>query len=235
MTTATQIPQMSVAEVSIEFPNALKIFNKYKIDYCCGGQRSFEEACNAAKISSELVWEAINKNGKEAGSAINFKNWSPSLLVDYILDQHHNYVREAIPLLDVLFDKVCSAHGDNHPELFEIKNSFQLLSEELMQHMDKEERILFPAIKMMRDSSTEFPFAQPITVMKDEHESAGNLIKEIRTLTSNYTVPKDVCTTYRMMFTKLEAFDNDLMQHIHLENNILFEKVNNPDISNSWS
>lgn len=215
---------MSVADVVVQFPKALEVFNHYKIDYCCGGKRSFKEACEKAGIDSVAVWEAISQNGDD-DLTTNFKKWSPSLLVDYILDQHHTYVRDNIPLLQELLNKVCDVHGAQHPELLKLRENFIFLAEELYSHMEKEERILFPAIKMMSGSAQSFPIAQPIAVMMDEHESAGKIIKEIRRLTSNYALPSDVCTTYRIMFKKLEAFDNDLMQHIHLENNILFEKV----------
>ncbi len=224
MNTETQIPDMSVADVAVQFPKALEVFNKHRIDYCCGGKRSFKEACEKAGIDSGEVWDAIAKKG-EIEQMTNFKKWSPELLVDYILDQHHTYVRENIPLLEELLDKICEVHGAQHPELTEVRDLFLLLKRELLQHMEKEERILFPAIKMMRDASKIVPLTQPISVMKDEHELAGTLVKEIRKLTSNYTLPNDVCTTYRIAFNKLDAFDNDLMQHIHLENNILFEKV----------
>ena len=215
---------MSVADVAVQFPKALEVFNHYRIDYCCGGKRSFKEVCENAGLDAASIWETISKDGEEELTT-NFKKWSASLLVDYILDQHHTYVRDNIPMLQELLSKVCDVHGTHHPELLEIRACFISLAEELYHHMEKEERILFPAIKMMGDSTRSIPIAQPIAVMMDEHESAGRLIKEIRRLTSNYTLPSDVCTTYRMTFKKLEAFDNDLMQHNHLENNILFEKV----------
>lgn len=216
---------MSVADVAVQFPQALAIFNKHRIDYCCGGKRSFSEACEKAGISSEEVWESISHEAESDRSVTQFKKWSPSLLVDYILDQHHTYVKQAIPLLKELLDKVCDVHGKEHAELFAVREKFILLSKELLQHMEKEERVLFPAIKMIADQSKVYPIEQPLAVMKEEHEEAGKLIKEIRELTGNYTLPNDVCTTYRITYTKLEAFDNDLMQHIHLENNILFEKI----------
>lgn len=225
MNTETEIPNMSVADVAIEFPQALEVFNTYRIDYCCGGKRSFKEACEKAGVSSTKVWESISDAEESNLSVTHFRKWSPSLLIDYILDQHHAYVRESIPMLQELLDKVCDVHSMEHPELLGVRTKFNLLSKELVQHMEKEERILFPAIKLMSNSSKVIPIEQPLAVMKDEHEEAGNLIKEIRELTSNYTLPNDVCTTYRITYKKLEAFDNDLMQHIHLENNILFEKI----------
>lgn len=221
MTTQTT-QAMSVADVALKYPNALKVFNRYHVDYCCGGNQPLEEACKRAGADYETIWREIT----EADSTIkgpDFNRWSPSLLVDYILEHHHVYVKEAIPLLGELLDKLCDVHGRNHPELFDIRKKFTLLSDELIQHMHKEERVLFPAIKA--GASAQLPLDGPLRVMMNEHEAAGNLIKEIRGLTGNFTLPDDVCTTYRLTFRKLEDFDNDLMQHVHLENNILFRKV----------
>lgn len=228
METESIMSGLSVAEVAINYPHALEVLNKHHIDYCCGGQFSFQEACEKSGVAPEKVWEQIVKEDNAEGSSINFEKWSPALLVNYIIDQHHGYVKSSIPLLKELLDKVCDVHGKEHPELLEVRAQFILLSEELTQHLLKEERIIFPAIKKMEATAQTIWLDRPIAVMKEEHETAGDLIKEIRRLTSNYTVPNNVCTTYRITYNKLEVFDTDLMRHIHLENNILFEKVRQP-------
>lgn len=225
MCTAAQIPELSVTEVALKYPHALEVFNKYHIDYCCGGQLSFQSACEKSGVASNLVWEQIVKGDTTEGLSNNFKKWSPALLVDYIIDQYHGYIKASIPLLKELLKKVSEEHSREHPELHEVRAQFILLSEELSQHLLKEERILFPAIKKREATSQTIALDQPIAVMREEHEMAGDLLREIRRLTSNYMLPNDVCTTYRMTYNKLEAFDMDLMRHIHLENNILFEKV----------
>jgi len=214
---------LSAAEVVLQYPNALQVFNKFHIDYCCGGHVSFQEACDQAGVDFETVWNEI-ASSKASTNMHHFDQWSPSLLVDYIVDQHHAYVRNSIPELQALLARIVDVHGRHHPELLDIQQSFSALSEELMQHMLKEEHILFPAIKS--GAIARMPLQGPIAVMMEEHQIAGNLIKEIRDKSCNYTLPDDVCTTYRLTLQKLEAFDNDLMQHIHLENNILFRKVN---------
>lgn len=223
-----QIPELSIAEVALKYPQALEVLNKYHIDYCCGGQHSFQSACEKSGVASKLVWEQIVKEDTAEGQSSNFEKWSPALLADYIIDQHHGYVKASIPLLKELLKKVSDEHGREHPELQEVRAQFIILSEELSQHLLKEERILFPAIKKMEATSQTIALDQPIAVMREEHEEAGDLIKEIRRLTGNYTLPNDVCTTYRMTYNKLEAFDKDLMRHIHLENNILFKKAKQP-------
>lgn len=217
------IPALSVAEVVLQFPNALNIFNQHRIDYCCGGNMSFQEACARARVDVESVWNEINYATTSIDGP-NFGKWSIPLLIDYIVDQHHSYVRDSIPVLQELLQKLCDVHGRHHPELYDIQEKFNLLADELLQHMYKEEHILFPAMKS--GLAAPMPLQVPIDVMMEEHQMAGDLVKEIRGKSRNYTCPDDVCTTYRLTLQKMEAFDNDLMQHIHLENNILFRKVN---------
>ena len=156
------------------------------------------------------------------------------MLVDFIIQNHHSYVTSAIPEIKALLDKVCAAHGNDNPELLAVREDFLELAEELISHMKKEEFVLFPAIKRL-DAQThdDHPLAgaiqTPISAMEHEHVLAGDLIKHIRSLTSNYIPPDFACPTYRITLTKLQQFDNDLMRHIHLENNILFERMK------SWS
>jgi regulator of cell morphogenesis and NO signaling len=152
------------------------------------------------------------------------------LLVDFIIQNHHSYVTDAIPELKALLDKVCAAHGNDSLELLNIREDFQDLAEELSSHMQKEEFVLFPAIKRLESQHhADHPLAgaiqSPIAAMEHEHTLAGDLIKHIRTLSNNYTPPDFACPTYRIAYKKLQEFDNDLMRHIHLENNILFQRM----------
>ncbi|HNP94213.1 MAG TPA: iron-sulfur cluster repair di-iron protein [Cyclobacteriaceae bacterium] len=216
----TTIGELTVADVAMKYPQSIGILNRYFIDYCCGGTKSFTEACVAAGQDSDTVWDEIMTT-RSGGAAVDFEKWTAGLLADYIVEQHHHYVKEAIPVLTALLDKVSKVHGADHPELMEIKMKFQVLAEELLQHMFKEERVLFPAIK----GKSELSLQAPVKVMEEEHELAGNLIKEIRSLSGNYTCPDGVCITYRATYQQLQLFEEDLMQHVHLENNILFRKI----------
>jgi regulator of cell morphogenesis and NO signaling len=222
---------ITVAQLAIDYPGALQVFVKYNIDYCCGGHRSLKDACIRVGLNPDRIKDEILKDARDATSNVfRVQNWSSSLLVDYIIENHHTYVKTAIPEIKALLDKVCDAHGEDSIELLSIRDDFNDLAEELLQHMQKEEFVLFPAIKRLeRDINAKHPLAitiqAPVGALEHEHESAGELIKSIRLQAKNYTPPDFACPTFRITFKKLQEFDNDLMTHIHLENNILFERV----------
>lgn len=220
----------TVAQLAISHPGALAVFTKYNIDYCCGGHRSIEDACmriglDPEKIKAEIFQSSVTENTQ----AIRPETWTSSFLVDYIIQNHHSYIRNAIPEITALLDKVCNAHGHDCHELLHIRENFFDLTDELLTHMQKEELVLFPAIKNLesqnKDRNSSLPLLGPVDVMEKEHELAGDLVKEIRTLSNNYTPPDFACPTFRITFNRLQEFDNDLMKHIHLENNILFERL----------
>ena len=218
-----QIPNVSVGEIAISYPNGLNILNRHKIDYCCGGDISFLEACKKRGLNPETVWSEIVHVRGQGASALRVANWESSLLIDYIIQNHHVFVKESIPQIEELLDKVCAIHGEDHIELAEIRDDFNDLARELLSHLEKEEEILFPAIK--KSVSNAALLKNPILAMEHEHHVAGSLLKSIRQLSNDYTVPRDACATFRILYKKLEEFDQDLMQHIHLENNVLFKRV----------
>jgi regulator of cell morphogenesis and NO signaling len=225
----------SVADVALNFPQAMEILTRYNLDYCCNGKKPFTEACKKANIDAEKVWFEIlqSKANHGADNRMRFDTWQPELLIEFILQHHHNYVREAIPTIQELLDKVCLAHGNDQPELQSVRSHFNDLAQELLSHMPKEEEILFPAIRRLMkqpalkaEGSPVLENLQgPIHVMEHEHDRAGDCVKIIRALTNHYTVPAYACPTFSLTYKMLQEFDNDLMQHIHLENNILFPKV----------
>ena len=228
-TTKLEFVESSVADVAIQYPHALAIFHKHNIDFCCGGKRLFKDACDKKGLNSRLIWdEIVHSKSVENLNLLRFHSWDASLLVDFIIQNHHAYVKEAIPQLQELLDKVCSVHGEDHIELIEIRDDFNDLATELLTHMNKEEMFLFPAIKNSTQKAfTYTPLDGPIGVMEQEHEIAGDLMKSIRQLTKNYAIPRDACPTLQLTYKKLKEFDYDLMQHVHLENNVLFERLMN--------
>ena len=225
----------SVAEIALHFPHAIEILNKYNLDYCCNGKKRFEDVCNTRNLDSDQIWSELLKTNANPGfdKRIRFETWNLSLLIDFILQNHHRYVRESIPEIRELLDKVCNVHGHEEPALHKIREDFINLANELWAHMPKEEEILFPAIDKLIQQKNGFikgsnyltNLDAPILAMEHEHESAGDLLKSIRSLTNNYTPPTFACPTYQITYKMLQEFDNDLMQHIHLENNILFPKA----------
>jgi regulator of cell morphogenesis and NO signaling len=219
----------TVAQLAVAHPGALAVFTRYNIDYCCGGHRSLEDACRRVGLDPEKIRaEILQSSGDETKKEIHPETWSSSFLAEYIVEIHHKYVRKSIP--EAFLDKVCDAHGNDCSELLRIRENFLDLSEELISHMEKEEIALFPAIRRLEAQNNDaHPLTSaihaPISAMEHEHLIAGDLVKQIRTLSNNYTPPEFACPTFRITYKKLQEFDNDLMRHIHLENNILFERL----------
>ena len=228
---------MKVRDVVLELPQATRVFEKLKIDYCCGGDKPLGEACATAGVKVENL-ERMLAEAEQAEvrgkSSLDFQKATLSELIGHILDKHHVYTREEMARLEPLIVKVIAAHGENHPELRQIGEVFQTLCADLKPHMFKEEQILFPYILEMEKSALQnrpAPFApfgtvnNPIHMMMMEHDTVGDLLRELRALSSNYAVPPDGCISYQTLYQALEAFEGDLHQHIHLENNLLFPRA----------
>lgn len=211
------------------------IFKAYGIDFCCGGKRSLSQVCKKHGVNIENLkkdLEAIDR--QPIMPSQDFYSWNLDFLCDYIVNTHHRYVVKAMPLIFEYTQKVERAHGNTQPEVIEIANNFIKIMEELNSHMMKEEKILFPYIKNMalaKENETKpelshFSTVQnPIDMMELEHEEVGKLLNDIKQLSNNYTPPVGACTTYRISYLKLKEFENDLHQHIHIENNILFPRA----------
>ncbi|MFH6997040.1 iron-sulfur cluster repair di-iron protein [Flavobacterium sp. FlaQc-57] len=210
------------------------VFTKYKIDFCCKGNRTLNEVCEKSSIDSDvLVQNLSDVLQSENNNNIDFNSWPLDLLADYIEKTHHRYVEDKTTILLQFLDKLCKVHGEGHPELFKINQLFTECAGELSQHMKKEELMLFPFVKrMVKTKEADGPLSQPsfgtvsnpIAMMMHEHDNEGDRFREIANLTNNYTAPSDGCTTYKVTFAMLKEFEEDLHKHIHLENNILFPK-----------
>ncbi|MBK8699438.1 MAG: iron-sulfur cluster repair di-iron protein [Saprospiraceae bacterium] len=220
-----------IGEVVAKDYRTASIFNKYKIDFCCNGKRTIEQACKEdSQISSRLLEELNTLSEQKSDANIDFSSWPADLLIDYILKIHHRYVVDKSNEIKPFLDKVCRVHGQNHPELFKIREMFLDSLDALTLHMHKEEVILFPYIQAQVKATQNgehitAPFGtveNPIAMMHHEHDIEGNRFRAIRQLTNEYVAPSDGCTTYKVLFAMLEEFEQDLHRHIHLENNILF-------------
>lgn len=229
--------EMTVREIAIQVPESTRLFEKLKIDYCCGGNRPLTEACGSAGVDIDNVIEMlgeVRQSKSEANGAVNFSDLSLSALSSHIVSTHHVFTRDEMNRLGELALKVIGAHGANHSELLQIGELFQRLSDELRPHMLKEEQVLFPYIVAMEQAAARNqpgPFApfgtvkNPVRMMMMEHDKAGEIMRELRALTANYQAPPDGCISYQTLYQALEDFEKDLHQHIHLENNILFPKA----------
>ena len=223
----------TVREIAVEMPQATRVFEKFGIDYCCGGMKTLEQACAAANLKVESVLQSLTSAAGPA-PAQDFREGSLGDLIQHIVSTHHAYVKSEVPRLLALIAKVCGVHGKNHPELREVQEIFQGLGDELSTHMMKEENILFPYISRMEQTvlagrpAARPPFGSvgnPIQMMLMEHDSAGEALRELRRLSNDYTPPPDGCISYRTLYSAVAEFETDLHQHIHLENNILFPRA----------
>ena len=223
-----------VKDIALSNPAARKILEDAGVDYCCGGGKSLHEACLHADVPAEEILNRLRENSKDISP--EEANWISAPLGDltrHIRERHHRYVREAIVRVQTLLDKVGAKHGENHPEITDIQRLFTEVGREMIMHMQKEEQILFPYIDALEKatsahSSVEPPFFQtvrnPIHAMMKEHDAAGELVKQIRKASLEYTTPADACTSYKALYQDLREFEADLHQHVHLENNILFPR-----------
>ena len=221
--------------VAADFRTAA-IFQRYGLDFCCRGNRTVEAACDEAGIPADRVQRDLADATAlpSAGCAPRFNEWDLSTLTAYIVGNHHRYVREQLPVITVHAEKVARVHGSRHPEMVSVAELFGRVSDEMTSHMAKEEGVLFPYIDRLAaafaagDALPSAPFGtvgNPIRMTEAEHESAGDAMSEIRALTEGYRVPEDACGTFAVLLQELEAFERDLHQHVHLENNILFPKA----------
>lgn len=230
-----QLASLTLAQIVNSNHRAASVFEKYHLDFCCKGKRSLEQACAEQQIElSNVEGELGYIFSKEISGGIDHDKMSLTQLCDYIVQTHHAFVKSEMPQIHAYLQKVASKHSDKHPELVRIFQTFAAVKEEMEGHMKKEELILFPRIKAMENlpvsEKGQFQMnigylQSPINVMEHEHDHAGSQLNEIRILTNNYTPPQDACTTYRLTFAALQAFEIDLHQHVHLENNILFPKA----------
>ena len=226
----------TVRDLAVEIPGATRVFENLGIDYCCGGDQTLDDACDIAGVTVEHVMDLLEQeNGSHADfEEPNFLTATLAELIDHIVEKHHVFTKTEISRLRALIRKVHGAHGKNHPELTELRDLFNALSDELEPHMMKEERVLFPYTIQMEEAArnrhalTRPPFgtvANPVRMMMLEHEDAGALLYQMRKVTSNYTIPPDACISYQTLYQTLDAFEKALHQHIHLENNILFPRA----------
>lgn len=222
----------TVADIVTHNIRTATVFRKYGIDFCCGGQKPVKDVCAAKNINVTALTSDLEKL-EPGGTAVSADadKWELDFLANYIVNIHHTYVREHLPTLKAWSEKVSKVHGDHNPETVRVAQLVKAIDDELIGHMFKEENVLFPFIGQIvsaKKNGTSPSFTRienPIAVMLHEHESVGNMFKEIEELTGNFTPPAHACNTFRALYSLLREFEDDLFLHIHLENNILFPKA----------
>ena len=227
----------TVGELAIAMPGATRVFEKFGIDYCCCGQRTLVDACERVSLSVDEVVRTLEQEKLTAQENMKGRSWrdeSLTSLAAYIVDQHHFFTKQELTRLEKLLDKVYARHGANHPEMAEVQQLFSRLKQDLIPHMLKEEQVLFPYIARLEEVVSEGreipqPFfgtvRNPVKMMMTEHDAAGELLTELRRVTSGYTAPADACASYQTLYQGLAALEADLHEHIHLENNLLFPRA----------
>jgi regulator of cell morphogenesis and NO signaling len=228
--------EQTVRDIAVGVAGATRVFETMGIDYCCGGGRSLGEACDHAGVEPAAVLRALetasvvpDETPVAALAALSLEE-----LIVHIVEKHHVYTKDALGRVTMLFDKVCAAHGERHPELFPFREVFVELRNDLVPHMMKEEQVLFPYVVAMEHAEAAgrprpLPMfgtvKNPIRMMSLEHDTAGDLLARLRDGSDGYTVPADGCMSFRTLYGALEELEKDLHEHIHLENNLLFPKA----------
>lgn len=227
--------ELSLGEIVNDDLRAATVFERFGLDYCCGGQQTLVDACAKRGIDPTAVTTALRALGPLTDADRLPDEWKDlDRLTRYIIDHHHTYVTSSIPSINSMLNRLVDKHSERHPELISLRATFRALGEELSAHLLKEENLLFPAIDQMAQrrrgveagSAMFATVLHPVRVMEDDHQEAGELVGQIRSLTGgSFTPPDDACTTYRACFAELERFEQDLHRHIHLENNVLFPRA----------
>jgi len=210
--------EMPIGEIVATLPQTANYFIKENVDFCCGGERALAEAILDSDLSIEKVLKDLESIKNT--STKKYKAWQEGTseeIIDHIIKKHHQFLRENLPLISDLAFKVLYVHGKEHEVLFQVHELFNALRSELERHLIKEEIFLFPAIHEGNEAL--------IKELMDEHDGAGDLIKEIKEITDHYKLPEDACQSYKLLFNKLETLEIDTYNHVHLENNILFKKL----------
>jgi regulator of cell morphogenesis and NO signaling len=227
--------ETKVKDIALSNPAARQVLEDAGLDYCCGGGKSLHDACLHADTSVKEILDRLHENSDD--TTPEDMSWVAAPLSEitrHIREKHHRYVRAEIPRIHALLDKVTAKHGKNHAEVVDIGRLFTEVGKEMIMHMQKEEQILFPYIDALEraanaHSSVEPPFFQtvknPIHAMMKEHDAAGELVRQIRCFSSEYTAPADACTSFKALYEGLKEFEADLHQHVHLENNVLFPRA----------
>lgn len=216
MTTIHQ--NLTIGQIAARMPASIRVFEKYQIDFCCGGGTAFFEACQARGLDPAAVLAEIDAAAaRPADESTDWQTAPLDRLIDHIIETHHIYLKAQLPRLEAMIEKVVGTHGSAVPAISEI---FGPMKAELEAHLMKEEMILFPMIRAAKPGAI-----GPIRVMLAEHDSAGEALERLRTVTGGYTVPEGACNTWRGLYFELADLERDLHRHIHLENNILFPRA----------
>ncbi len=215
--------ETTVGDLVVDQPSRSRVFSKLGIDFCCGGKKTLAQACREKSLEPDAVLALL-----ETAPPAPRSEWAEAPLVAltrHIVTTHHDPTRTELARLAQMLDKVARVHGEKHPFMVEVASVFHGLADDLSLHMQKEERVLFPAIADLERGARALDVAMPIRVMNGEHDQAGADFARMRALTSGYVTPEGGCNTFRASLSGLEELEADLHEHVHLESNVLFPRA----------
>jgi regulator of cell morphogenesis and NO signaling len=225
-------PQSKVGDLAAENLLRTRVFQQNGIDFCCGGGQPLETVCRKKKLDIDTLIKQLEEQDSKIVDEreSNLNAWSTRELVDNIVSTHHAFLRQELPQIRAMAQKVADVHGELHPELHQILRGFLALEREMGDHMSKEESILFPMCVSLEQSDEKPEFhcgsvASPIRVMEMEHDTMASFFEDARKSTNDLTPPEGACMTYRAYFKRLLAVESDLHLHTHKENNVLFPRA----------
>lgn len=214
-----------VKDIVNEVPKTSDVFKKYRIDFCCGGNIPLSQA--AGHNTDTVIEELMVVCEKNQSQETNLEVWTDSdTIIDHVINHYHRATAEELTMLSPYVTKVSKVHGTSHPELLKVYELFYELKKELLEHMAKEEEVVFPLIKKLANGTVENreEAINMIVELEKEHDHAGAIIKELRSVTSDFSLPLDACGTYTLVYRRLEELEGLTFMHVHLENNILFPR-----------
>lgn len=227
--------EATIGEIAAKDLRKAEVFKKFGIDFCCGGKKTVRQVCAEKGIDYNAVESALQQIGNDSVTGnTNYNEWNIDFLADYVVNTHHSYVRKYLPEIKGFATKIAAVHGPHHPELLTIKELVEEIHDEMFEHMEIEEKEVFPIVKKIvqaKNSNTPLAIeggqsiAAMVLDMEHDHDHVGRALEKIRELSNNFAIPADACTSYRLTFKMIEEFESDLFIHIHLENNIMFPKA----------
>ena len=230
-----QLLTQPVANLVTEDYRTADVFRRYGLDFCCGGKRTLGDACMRKNIDTAKITDELQQVMMQPAAGMpRFREWSADLLIEYIKQNHHTYVRDAIPRISQWTNKVASRHGHDRPENVEIAQLFEELAEEMLNHLEKEEKVQFPLVqsvlgKLNRGESVSDEVRAELQKLQNEleseHEKSAGILEKIEELSNRFSPPEWACMTYQLSYKELHDFQIDLHHHVHLENNLLFPKA----------
>jgi regulator of cell morphogenesis and NO signaling len=213
----------SIGESVTENPELVKVYMAYNVDFCCGGERSIQEALESDTDRIEEIIVEAEKAMEDQQSVgdknIKLSDLSSEALIDQIINRHHKFLKKELPIISELMFKILNVHGENHPELFDIHLLFGQLKTELEGHLVKEEKLLFPELKKNSPNVKAL-----IDTLETEHDNAGDALHGLTELTDHFKLPEDACPSFTLLYDKLKDFVADMYVHVHSENNVLFKR-----------